>query len=173
MPLPKESGFESENSVMAWCCSSPLIVPILAISTVTASTCLGLSLASSLAASSSGRLINSTAALRRSPVAIGVGFAPPKLLLVRRSRRLRCGGRGVIQASQPMGQHPWLPADDVVRPVYIEPSAALTCRRGAGRSRRRCSLASIGRRIRGAAITHGPSCPYRHGCVQELASATR
>ena len=50
-----------------------------AISTVTSSTCLGLSLASSLAASSSGRLINSTAALRSSADAIGVDFAPPSV----------------------------------------------------------------------------------------------
>ena len=47
-------------------CSSPVTEPSLAISIETASTCLGSSLLINCAASSSGRLISRTAALRRS-----------------------------------------------------------------------------------------------------------
>ena len=61
-------GLTLANSLMTCSCSSPVTFVSLAISIETASTSLGASLPSSCAASSCGRLISSTAALRREPM---------------------------------------------------------------------------------------------------------
>ena len=65
-PPPIILGSTSANSMITEVCSSPPTLLILAISIETASTCLGSSLAISLPASSCGKLISSTAALRSS-----------------------------------------------------------------------------------------------------------
>jgi hypothetical protein len=68
--MPKLFGLTSANSRIAVDCSSPAMWPSLAISIETTSTCFGVSLASKLAAASSGRLASRTAALRSSEFAM-------------------------------------------------------------------------------------------------------